>query len=83
MFKAAHLLALFGSALFCSTAAFADGVVNVYSYRQPQLVQPLFDAFKKETGIEVKMVFAEKGPAAASATRPATAAAPASTSSSR
>lgn len=61
MFKAAHLLALFGSALFCSTAAFADGVVNVYSYRQPQLVQPLFDAFKKETGIEVKMVFAEKG----------------------
>ncbi|MFT3672106.1 Fe(3+) ABC transporter substrate-binding protein [Aestuariivirga sp.] len=61
MFKAARLLALFGSALLCSTAAFADGVVNVYSYRQPQLVQPLFDAFKKETGIEVKMVFAEKG----------------------
>lgn len=42
-------------------AAFADGVVNVYSYRQPQLVEPLFKAFHDKTGIEVKMVFAEKG----------------------
>jgi iron(III) transport system substrate-binding protein len=41
--------------------AHAAGVVNVYSYRQPALVQPLFDAFTKKTGIEVKMVFAEKG----------------------
>jgi iron(III) transport system substrate-binding protein len=41
--------------------ACADGVVNVYSYRQPPLVQPLFDAFTAKTGISVKMVFAEKG----------------------
>jgi iron(III) transport system substrate-binding protein len=41
--------------------AHAAGVVNVYSYRQPALVQPLFDAFTKKTGIDVKMVFAEKG----------------------
>ena len=41
--------------------AFAEGVVNVYSYRQPPLVQPLFDAFTAKTGIAVKMVFAEKG----------------------
>jgi iron(III) transport system substrate-binding protein len=39
----------------------AEGVVNVYSYRQPQLVEPLFKAFTEKTGIEVKMVFAEKG----------------------
>lgn len=53
-------LALLGSTLMAS-AAFADGVVNVYSYRQPQLVEPLFAAFKAKTGIDVKMVFAEKG----------------------
>lgn len=51
---------LLGGLLF-TTSAFADGVVNVYSYRQPQLVEPLFKAFAEKTGIEVKMVFAEKG----------------------
>lgn len=44
-----------------SSGAQAEGVVNVYSYRQPPLVQPLFDAFTQKTGIQVKMVFAEKG----------------------
>jgi iron(III) transport system substrate-binding protein len=44
-----------------SLVAFANGAVNVYSYRQPQLVEPLFKAFTAKTGIEVKMVFAEKG----------------------
>jgi iron(III) transport system substrate-binding protein len=43
------------------TPAQADGVVNVYSFRQPQLVDPLFKAFTEKTGIEVKSVFAEKG----------------------
>jgi iron(III) transport system substrate-binding protein len=52
--------ALFLPLLFSSTAH-ADGVVNVYSYRQPQLVEPLFKAFTEKTGIEVKSVFAEKG----------------------
>lgn len=37
------------------------GEVNVYSYRQPNLVKPLFDGFTAETGIKVNMVFAEKG----------------------
>jgi iron(III) transport system substrate-binding protein len=53
--SAAFLLFLF------LAPAHADGVVNVYSYRQPQLVEPLFAAFTKKTGIEVKSVFAEKG----------------------
>ena len=35
--------------------------VNVYSYRQPELVQPLFDAFTEETGIDVQMTFLKKG----------------------
>ena len=39
----------------------AGGEVNVYSYRQPTLVQPLFDGFTKQTGIKVNMIFAKKG----------------------
>lgn len=35
--------------------------VNVYSHRQPELVLPLFDAFTKETGIEVNVAFVDKG----------------------
>lgn len=42
-------------------AAEPAGEVNVYSYRQPNLVKPLFDAFTAETGIQVNMVFAKKG----------------------
>ncbi len=38
-----------------------DKEVNVYSYRQPFLVQPLFDLFEKETDITVNVLFAGKG----------------------
>ena len=44
-----------------STAARAEGVVNVYSYRQPALIDPLFEAFTRKTGITVRTVFAENG----------------------
>lgn len=39
----------------------ANADVNVYSYRQPNLVKPLFDAFTEKTGIQVNVVFAKKG----------------------
>ena len=42
-----------------SNASAAD--VNIYSYRQPQLIAPLMDAFTKETGIETKILFLDKG----------------------
>lgn len=42
-----------------SAPAFAD--ITVYSYRQPELVSPLLDAFSKETGIETNLVFLNKG----------------------
>ena len=38
--------------------AFANGEVNVYTYRQPALINPLFEAFTAKTGIEVRVVFA-------------------------
>ncbi len=34
--------------------------VNVYSYRQPFLVEPMFNEFTKETGIKVNVKFDEK-----------------------
>ncbi len=45
-----------------STAALAQsGEVNVYSYREQKLIQPLFDAFTKDTGIKVNVVSASSG----------------------
>lgn len=41
--------------------AFADGEVNIYSYRQPDLIQPVLDAFTKETGIKTNILFLDKG----------------------
>ncbi|MCX2724042.1 Fe(3+) ABC transporter substrate-binding protein [Roseibium salinum] len=46
---------------FAAAPAFADGEVNIYSYRQPFLIQPLLDAFTAETGITTNVVFADKG----------------------
>ncbi len=40
--------------------AFADQV-NVYSYRQPELIQPLFEVFTEKTGIKVNVAFLNKG----------------------
>jgi iron(III) transport system substrate-binding protein len=49
-------LALAGTAI----PALAEEV-NVYSHRQPELLQPLVDAFTAETGITVNVAFVEKG----------------------
>ncbi|TBW59101.1 Fe(3+) ABC transporter substrate-binding protein [Marinobacter halodurans] len=42
-------------------AAMAAGEVNIYSYRQPYLLEPLLDAFTRKTGIEANVVFARNG----------------------
>ncbi|MCE1875020.1 substrate-binding domain-containing protein, partial [Enterobacter hormaechei] len=52
------------SALACATlapTAMAAEEVNVYSYRQPFLVEPMFNEFTKETGIKVNVKFAKTG----------------------
>jgi iron(III) transport system substrate-binding protein len=41
--------------------ALAQGEVNVYSYRETKLIQPLFDAFTKDTGIKVNVISASSG----------------------
>ena len=50
------------AALIGSTAipALAEEV-NIYSHRQPELIQPLLDAFTAETGIPVNVAFVDKG----------------------
>lgn len=42
------------------TAALAEEV-NIYSYRQPDLIAPLLDAFTAQTGIETNVLFLSKG----------------------
>lgn len=46
---------------FASTATAADDVVNIYSYRQPFLIEPFLSKFTEETGIKTNVVFAKKG----------------------
>jgi len=41
--------------------AFADGTVNIYTYRQPALIQPVLDAFTAKTGIATQVLFLDKG----------------------
>lgn len=43
------------------STAFASDEVNIYSYRQPELIQPLLDAFTQRTGIETNVLFLDKG----------------------
>lgn len=46
--------------MLTSSITFAEEV-NVYSYRQPFLVKPMFDKFTQESGIKVNVKFAKKG----------------------
>ena len=57
------LIPLFALAASLATtaSAHAAGEVNLYSYRQPFLIQPMLDEFTKQTGIAVNVVFAKKG----------------------
>jgi iron(III) transport system substrate-binding protein len=47
---------------FVATTAFAQsGEVNVYTYREQKLVEPLFSTFTKDTGIKVNVISASSG----------------------
>src|SRR3712207_3042216 len=50
---------LASAASACALPALAD--VNVYTTRQPELIQPVIDAFTAETGIAVNLAFVEEG----------------------
>ena len=44
-----------------SSAVMAAEKVNIYSYRQPQLIDPLLKAFTAKTGIETNVIYANAG----------------------
>lgn len=47
--------------LAATTALPALAEVNIYSYRQPELIQPILDGFTAETGIETNTAYVDKG----------------------
>lgn len=53
-------LALAGVATF-SAQALASDEVSLYTTREPKLIQPLLDAFAKDSGIKVNTVFVKDG----------------------
>ena len=55
-------LRVFLASMLMGFFAIAKAVeVNVYSYRQPQLIKPMFDVFTDATGIAVNVVYAKTG----------------------
>jgi iron(III) transport system substrate-binding protein len=54
------LAMLMTAAALCAAPASANDV-NVYTYRESKLIQPLFDAFTKDTGIKVNVISASSG----------------------
>ncbi|HEY0919311.1 extracellular solute-binding protein [Devosia sp.] len=64
MFKSIPLAAALAGAILAAPVAPAlaqSGEVNIYSYREPGLIQPLLDRFSAETGIKANVLFAGNG----------------------
>ncbi|ANG61973.1 iron ABC transporter substrate-binding protein [Marinobacterium aestuarii] len=61
--KSSRTLLAAATLTLASTASIAQAAneVNIYSYRQAFLIQPLLEEFSKETGIQVNLVTAGKG----------------------
>jgi iron(III) transport system substrate-binding protein len=57
----ASILAVAVSSVLMPSIAVAADEVNIYSYRQPELIQPVLDAFTTETGIKTNVLFLDKG----------------------
>ncbi len=58
---AACAAVLASASLASANSARAAGEVNIYSYREPGLINPLLEQFTKETGIKTNVVFASNG----------------------
>lgn len=58
--RALRVFACAGALAF-SAASLAAGEVSLYTTREPKLIQPLLDAFSKDSGITVNTVFVKDG----------------------
>ena len=47
--------------VFLSGVLYSNNIVNVYSLRQPFLIEPMFEKFESQTGIDVRVVYAKTG----------------------
>ena len=47
--------------VICAASVVQAADVNVYSYRQPELIKPFTDAFTAQTGINVNVAYLQKG----------------------
>jgi iron(III) transport system substrate-binding protein len=61
LLKTAAAAALTGVLCASGQALAQPNEVNVYTYREGKLIQPLFDAFTKDTGIKVNVISASSG----------------------
>jgi iron(III) transport system substrate-binding protein len=59
--RAASLAILLTACGISALSAEDAGEVNIYSYRQPYLIEPLLKEFSDETGIKTNIIFASKG----------------------
>lgn len=49
------------TAAVTTSAALANGAVNIYSYREPKLIDPMLKAFTAKTGITTNVIYAGNG----------------------
>ena len=47
--------------VFCSLKTATSKELNIYSHRQPYLLQPFLDAYKNKTNIKLNVVYSSKG----------------------
>ena len=59
--KIIFFIFIFITNMILAFGAYAENEVNVYSYRQPILIDPFFDEFTKSTDIKVNVLHAKKG----------------------
>jgi len=59
-FKSALLATAFAS-LVPAAASAQTKEVNIYTTREPGLIQPILDAYSKETGVKVNSIFVKEG----------------------
>ncbi len=55
------VLAALAGIMAQSTQSKAAGELNIYSHRQPFLIEPFLDAYTKKTGTKINVVYASKG----------------------
>lgn len=55
------LLSISAMAAIYSAASFADGEVNIYTLREPALLQPILDSFTESTGVKVNATWVQDG----------------------